>query len=226
MARIVLILGESGNGKSHSIKSLDPTKTFLINVIGKDLPFKGWKKDYTPYEKTTKTGNAIITHSSATICSGLKNVVDKLENINNVVIDDFQYIMSYEFMRTIKQKGYEKFNDIADAAFSIIQAAQLLRDDITVFFLAHSEEIFTEAGRKTKIKTIGKLLDDKITIEGLFTVVLLSRVEITEEGKVKGYFVTQSDGASTMKSPEGMFDLRIDNSLELVLSKIEEYNIG
>lgn len=102
-----------------------------------------------------------------------------------------------------------------------------MRDDITVFFLSHSEEIFVEAGRKTKIKTIGKLLDEKITIEGLFTIVLLSKVESDSDTmQTSGYFITQSDGISTMKSPEGMFDLRIPNDLQFVLDKIEEYNNG
>lgn len=105
MARIVLILGESGNGKSHAIKSLNPETTFLVNIIGKDLPFQGWASLYTPYSKEKGVGNVVVTHHSASIVGSLKKI-NEIESVKTVIIDDFQYVMSYKFMADAKVKGW------------------------------------------------------------------------------------------------------------------------
>lgn len=225
MARTILVIGESGTGKSRSLKNLNPIETFLINVIGKDLPFKGWKQDYISYDKTTGKGNMISTFNSSTIVKALE-LAGQMPSIKNIVIDDFQYILSYEFMARATEKGFEKFSEIAQNAWNTIKVSQSLPSDKTVIFLAHSEEIYADGFRKTKIKTIGKLLDEKITVEGLFTVVLQSSIVI-ENDEQKYVFVTQSDGTSTVKSPEGMFPAKfIPNDMDFVLKSIEEYNNG
>lgn len=216
-------MGETGSGKSTAIETLNPKTTFLLKVIEKDLPFKGWTKGYKPYKKEDESGNMIVAHQPSHIMAALEKIPQLKNKFEVVVIDDFQYIMSYMFMDKAKEKGYDKFTEIGKSAFDVIKKAQELPDGITVFFLAHTDDIFIEGARKTKIKTIGRMLDEKITVEGLFTVVLHSVVE-QEEESLRYYFITNSNGYSTAKSPRGMFDFRINNDLQFVLDKIKEYN--
>ncbi|WP_448506082.1 AAA family ATPase [Immundisolibacter sp.] len=223
MARAILVIGESGTGKSRSLKNLNPSETFLLNIIGKDLPFKGWKQNYIPYDKTTGKGNMITSFNPSTLVKALE-AVGKMADVKTIVLDDFQYVMSYEFMSRATERGYDKFSEIAQNTWNIIKVAQGLPDNKTVVFLAHSEEIYADGFKKTKIKTIGRLLDEKITVEGMFTVVLQSAVVI-ENDQQKYVFVTQSDGTSTVKSPERMFENKyIPNDMQFVLEQIEKYN--
>jgi len=220
MSNAVLILGKTGSGKSTSIEQLNPKETYIINVVGKDLPFKGGKNRYTAEKK-----NCFVTHNYADIVGTLAGISEKRPDVKTVIIDDFQYVMSYEFMQT-KTTGFDKFNEIAEHAFAIINTAKNLRDDLTVVFLTHTEEVVDSLGQKSyKIKTIGKLLDDKITIEGLFTVVLMAEQrEIIGEGTKYG-FRTKGTVKDTVKTPKGMFDEEyIENDLQLVLNSIDAYN--
>jgi len=228
MARTILIIGESGSGKSTSLKSLNPKETFLINTINKDLPWQGWKQDYEPYSKETKAGNIFTLNqydwkTRTQMMLAYLNGIAKMEHIKTVIIDDYQYMMSYEFMERAKESGWQKFTDIGQNAFTIITTAEkALRSDQTAVFLCHSvDEGFDK--KKTKIKTIGKMLDEKITVEGMFTIVLLSITEDTVDG-LKYWFITHNDGTSTAKSPVGMFEDKIPNDLNKVLIRIEEYN--
>lgn len=224
MAKGILIIGESGSGKSTSLRNVDPETTFLINIANKDLPFAGSSRKFTEYDSSKKTGNMKTTNSPTVILAGYK-LISEMKHIKLVVVDDFQYLMSNEFMDRAKEKGYDKFTEIAQNAYNVIvQAMKILREDQKVIFLAHSDEAYNlEGTKKTKIKTIGKLLDEKITIEGLFTVVLLSQIEQTEEG-LKYWFITNSDGTSTAKSPMGMFPMKIPNDLNEVVNQINLYN--
>ena len=222
MANIILVIGESGSGKSTATRTLKSDETFLIRVTDKDLPFQGWKKDYITYDKITGTGNMITSHNPATLIKALA-LAKKGQHIKTVVIDDLQYLMSFEFMERAKESGWQKFTDIAQNTYNVISAAKALRVDQTVIFLCHSTDEYFDGGRKTKIKTIGKMLDEKITIEGMFTIVLLSQIEKTETG-LKYWFYTNNDGTTTAKSPEGMFDEKIPNDLNAVLERIKTYN--
>ena len=224
MANIILAIGESGSGKSTALRTLNSEETFLIRVTDKDLPFQGWKKSYTVYDKATGQGNMITSHSPVVLVKALTLVKDN-PKVKVVVIDDLQYLMSYEFMERAKESGWQKFTDIAQNTYNVISAAKLLRADQTVIFLCHSTDEYFDGGRKTKIKTIGKMLDEKITVEGMFTIVLLSQVEKTEDG-LRYWFITNNDGTTTAKSPEGMFPEKIPNDLQAVLDRIEEYNNG
>jgi predicted AAA+ superfamily ATPase len=207
MATTILIIGESGTGKSTSIRNLDPKETFIINVLNKALPFKGWRKNYT--EASGSEGNLKTTDNPFKISKILNHVSNTRENIKTIIIDDFQYVMAHEFMRRASEKGWEKFTEIQQHAWNIIISATECRDNLNIYFLSHSE---TGEHGKTKCKTIGKVLDEKICLEGMFTLVL-SSVIIDE----KYYFQTRNDGNIMAKTPLDMFeDKYIENDLELV----------
>jgi hypothetical protein len=136
-----------------------------------------------------------------------------------LVLDDMQYVLASEFMRRSAENGYAKYSELANHYWQIINAAQSCRDDLVTIFISHNE---VDNNGVSKIKTIGKLLDEKITIEGMFSTVLESRS--TDDGY---FFVTQNDGMSTCKSPFQMFDSKlIDNDLNFVIEKMNEYYNG
>lgn len=223
MSTLVGIVGQSGTGKSTSIETLNPKETVIINVSNKPLPFKGWKSNYTQ-GKLSEGANYISTDVAATIVQALKYISDNRPEIKYVIIDDLQYLMSFEFMAKAKEKGFEKFTDIGKNTFDVLNVSRQLRDDLIIFAIYHEESTSENFNPKRKIKTIGKLLDDKITLEGLFTIVFFTEVKIEEDQKPHYYFVTQTDGVTTAKSPRGMFDeLLIPNDLSLVSAKINEY---
>ena len=196
----VLILGESGSGKSASMRNFKPGEIGIINVSGKPLPFRNQLK-------TVNTDNyeAIV-----------KNIIIAAK-AKALVIDDAQYLMANEFMRTAKVTGYQKFTNLALNFWNLIQVViNNLPPDKIVYFLAHVER---DANGNEKMKTIGKLLDEKITIEGLFTIVLKTVVQDRHY-----QFATQTNGQDTVKTPMGMFDdLLIENDLKMVDSTIREY---
>ena len=215
MATLIMILGESGTGKSTSIENLDSQETFIIQVVDKPLPFRGFKSKYPLRNKENPTGNRFISDRADKIIRIL-DTLNKEQKIKNVIIDDSQYIMANEFMRRAKEKGYEKFTEIGQNFYALIDKANEMREDMNIIFLHHKE--ISEAGI-SKAKTIGKLLDDKIGLEGRFSIVLTTEIE---DGNY--YFRTQNNGYDTCKSPKGMFaDLRIPNDLDFVIKKIDEY---
>jgi len=223
MSKAVLVIGNSGTGKSTSMRTLKPEETVVIRITAKDLPFKGASKLYKAWTKENPEGNLLDTSSSEVVVNALKSISDKRPNIKNVIIDDIQYLMSFEYMQRAKESGYAKFTDIAINFYNILSTGMKLRDDLFVVYLAHGEDVNTPDGIKTKIKTVGKLIDEKITPEGLFTVVLMTKVEKDETG-IKHYFVTQSDGTNPAKSPSEMFDtLLIPNDLALVKEAMYNY---
>lgn len=202
---VTLILGESGTGKSTSLRNLNSDTTFIFQSIKKPLPFKG--------NKYTKE-NLMVTDNYETIIKGLLKL-DKQDKFTDVILDDSQYIMANEFMRRSKEKGFEKFTEIGEHYWRILETCNSL-ENINVFILSHTDE--NEMG-KVKIKTIGKLLDDKITIEGMVTIVLRTCVEGGEY-----FFRTKNNGQDTVKSPLGMFDDElIPNDLEEVRKAINSY---
>lgn len=222
MAIMTLILGESGTGKSASMRNLDPKKTTLIQTIRKPLPFKptGWKvryeKEHGKEPVVHESGNIYTVDSSAHICQILAKTPKDI-----IVIDDFQYLMANEFMRSVtdEAKGNEqfmKFNRIARHAWDILHTASTLPQHKRVYILSHTQ---TDDFGKTKAKTIGKLLDEKITIEGLFSIVLRTTAN-------NGVYTlsTQNNGSDTVKSPMGLFDSpTIDNDLVAIDQAICSY---
>lgn len=218
MGNLTLIIGESGTGKSTSIRNLDEKETFIINVLDKPLPFRSFSQKYKKINKEG-VGNYIASDDYEKIMKTINYVDNSMPHINNLIIDDFQYIMANEFMKRAKEKGYEKFTEIGLHAWQIIESCSNCRSDLFCFFLSHSEE--SDTGRR-KCKTIGKMIDDKITLEGMFTTVLHS---VVSDGKYK--FLTQNNGSYIAKSPMEMFaDNLIDNDLSSIKLKMNEYYYG
>jgi energy-coupling factor transporter ATP-binding protein EcfA2 len=198
----VLILGESGTGKSTSLRNMKGNEVAFIQIIKKQLPFKS--NSFTPYvsDDWEKIQKAMTQAAS----NGRKVII----------IDDFQYLMANEFMRAHNIKGFDKFTNIAYHAWSVMKHAQDLPTDVRVYFMSHTT---TDEFGNSKAKTVGKMLDEKITVEGLFTIVL--RTLRNDQGY---FFTTQNNGADTVKSPLDMFeDNQIENDLAFVDQKIVEY---
>lgn len=194
----VLILGASGSGKSTSMRNLDPKEVGIFNVAGKPLPFRA---------KLPKVDNATY----ATIYQGLKE-----PKLKAYVIDDSQYLMAFESFDHAKETGYGKFTNMALNFRNLIHyVVTQIPDDVIVYFLHHTE--LSEDG-KLKAKTLGKMLDNQLTVEGLFSIVLLCQVEGSEH-----FFITNSDGSNPAKSPMEMFEMKIDNDLKFVDTTIREY---
>lgn len=224
MAHSVLIIADSGTGKSTSMRKLDPKETFIINIANKPLPFKGWKSKYTTISKENPKGNMTTAASAAGIIKAIQHVNDKMPHITNLIVDDWQYMSSFEYFDRANEKGYDKFTQIAANLAQVAKMPKDLRDDLYVFFLTHSEESTDVNGhRKVKAKTIGKMIDNTLTLEGLFSIVLFGRVKKTEDELEYG-FDTVNNGENTCKSPMGMFeDSFIDNDLQLVKDCIIKY---
>jgi len=160
LAELGAIVGESGSGKSTSIRNLNPKETFIINVARKALPFRGFKTNYKELALNSETrryeGNLYNTSSVDKIASVLKVIDKTMPQIKQVIIDDSQYLMSFEAMDRASEKGYEKFTQIAQHFYSILKEAIDMRDDLKVFILTHSENIGDALNPAYKIKTIGK----------------------------------------------------------------------
>lgn len=210
MSVATMILGKSGTGKSAAMRNLDPAETLLVQVVRKPLPFraKGW--GYFSKEKNP-TGNMTVSDHWETIIKAARGTGRKI-----IVIDDFQYVLANEMMRRTDERGYDKFTDIARHGWEVFTALTSLPDDVRVYLLSHSQE--DESGN-VRMKTIGKMLDEKIVLEGLVTIVL--RTHVTD-GRYE--FSTKNNGSDTVKSPMGLFaDDRIDNDLAVVDAEICSY---
>ena len=195
----VLITGESGSGKSASLRNFEPEDVSVFNVAAKPMPFR--KKLPT---KSTSDYNAIM--------AGIKNSQKK-----SFVIDDSQFLMCFESFAKAKETGFGKFTDMALHFYNLVQfVIRQTPADVIVYFLHHTE---TDSNTgKIKAKTLGKMLDSQLTLEGLFAIVLFC----VNDGKNHN-FITQSDGLTTAKSPMEMFDAVIENDLKFVDQTIREY---
>lgn len=227
MAELIAIVGESGSGKTTSIRNLSPEHTFIISTTGKRPGIKGANKKYPTFSiKDGKlSGNFYATSNVDKIGQMLQLIDKKMPHITTVVIDDYQYVMGFEAMDRAKEKSYDKFSDMAQHAYQVLKAAMNMRDDLYVVVSTHSENIGDRINPYYKIKTLGKMIDSVITLEGLFTYVFFTSVQRDEENKTSYKFITNSDGTCTAKSPMGLFDdLLVDNDLNLVINRIKEYN--
>lgn len=209
MSTPILILGESGSGKTTSLRNLDPANTLLIQAISKPLPFKakGWKL----HSKEYPAGNMFVTDSAQQIIALMRKTSRKV-----IVIDDWNLVMTNEFMRRSTETGFQKFSDIGRSAWDVMTAAASLPEDVRVYMLGH---VSTDETGHIRARTIGKLLDEKCPVESMFTIVLRTLV-------VNGnyLFSTHNNGQDTCKSPISMFaDDHIENDLALVDEVVFQY---
>ena len=212
MGTATLILGESGTGKSASLRNFNPDDVLLIQVVKKPLPFKS--SNWQQFTNENKQGSLISTDEWGMILKVINHSIAWGKKI--IIIDDFQYVMSNEFMRRSEEKSFDKFTEIGRHTWEIIRAAQNAPDDLRIYFLCHTEETATG---KVKMKTIGKMLDEKITVEGMFSIVLRT---LSRDGQY--LFSTINNGMDTVKSPMGMFNANeVENDLALVDSIICDY---
>lgn len=198
MAIIVMVCGQSGTGKSTSLRNFKPEEVCIVNVSGKPMPFRNKHKTFN-------------TDDYSAIDAAIRKAPAK-----SIVIDDATYLMTGEYMRTANVTGYQKFVTLALNFYSLVKMAASMPDDKIIYFLGHVD---TDVNGNEKFKTIGKMLDEKITLEGMFTIVLKT---VVQDGKY--FFSTQNNGQDTVKSPMGMFDASlIENDLAAVDRAIREY---
>lgn len=202
MGTVVFILGRTGTGKSYSARNFRPDELGIVNAQSKILPLRNAREFVT-----------VNTDNSDEIIKALK---DFAKMFKSIMVDDFQYVMANEFMRRSTERGYDKFTEIARHAWDIVDAVRTLPDDIIVYILCHTD---TDNEGIERLKTIGKLLDEKIYLEGMSTIVLKTAVS---DGQYM--FLTQNNGKDTVKSPAGMFEAyAIENDLKYVDEKIRNY---
>lgn len=214
MAKVICIAGESGSGKTTSMRNLDPKTTFYVDCDEKGLSWKGWRNQYS-----FENHNYMATDKAETIKDGLFPKINKEQtHIKVVVIDTLNGLMVADEMRRSKEKGYDKWIDLAACVWDLICEAHNLRNDLTVIFTAHTQTERDDSGYAfTRIKTSGKKLD-KIVLESKFTTVLMTKV-------VDGNYLFETHANnSTAKSPLGAFDAdEIPNDIVEVLKALEEY---
>ena len=212
---IIGIMGDSGSGKTTAFRNIDPKTTMYVDCDKKGLSWKGWKKDFN-----TDNKNYLVTDSPSMARTMLKKVNEQpgFAHIKNIVFDTINGLMVADEMRRSKEKGYDKWQDLATCIYYLIDDALVARPDLNVFFIAHTQTDMDDTGYKfTHIKTSGKKLD-KIVLESKFSTVLLAKCV---DGKY--LFETQSE-RSTAKSPLGMFGSKeIPNDINIVLKAIEEF---
>ena len=156
---MIAVVGASGSGKSTSLRHLDPTETFIINVAGKPLPIRGANRMYTQLTQdpeTKKFSGNMIKSKDVQYIGKILNLINKgMPHIKTVIIEDAQYIMSFEMMERSAEKGYDKFSQIAKNFYDVLQGAMSMRDDLNVCFMTHSENIGTDLNPNFKMKTLG-----------------------------------------------------------------------
>lgn len=224
MANAVMIMGPSGNGKSTSIKTLDPKSTVIFNVLKKRLPFKGSASMYNVENK-----NLFNVDDYNTIITYLQSIDKSATYVKTVVIDDMTYVMRKEYFKTAKQTGFNKFVDMASHFQQIIQTIESLRDDMTVFLMMHCEEVTSDntiVGYKPS--TVGKLIDSSYNPVEVVPILLFCKVKYDDKGQPTFGFYTHKSMEGSIeipaKSPMDMFvDDFIPNDLGYVVKTMNEY---
>jgi adenylate kinase family enzyme len=213
MARIMAIMGESGSGKTTSLRTLNPKTTCIIDCDKKVLSWRGWKKQYNSERK-----NYVACDDVAMVQASMLKIAEKRPEVSVIVIDTIGSLMVADEMRRSKEKGYDKWLDLAVCIWNMIDAACPLRDDLTVVFMAHVQTERDDSGYVfSRIKTSGRKLD-KIVLESKFPIVLYAK-------NIDGEFVFETHAKqSTAKSPLGLFDEEtIPNDLKFVIEALDAY---
>lgn len=213
MAKVICIAGESGSGKTTSMRNLDPKTTYYIDADKKGLSWKGWRQQYNDQNK-----NYYRCDDANVVRSYIRKLAKDCPRIKTIVVDTINGLMIADEMRRSKEKGYDKWVDLAACVWDLVCECYDYRDDLTIIFTAHTQTDHDENGYMfTRIKTSGKKLD-KIVLESKFTTVLLAKCV---DGKY--LFETQAKN-STAKSPMGAFEsFEIDNDIAAVIAALEEF---
>jgi deoxyadenosine/deoxycytidine kinase len=213
VSKVICVAGESGSGKTTSLRNLDPKETYIIDADRKGLSWKGWKSQYNKEAK-----NYMQTSNIPTIFKVLEGINTKAPHVKTVVIDTINTIMVDDEVSRMKEKNFDKWQDIAQNIWTLVSEVHLLREDLTVIFTAHTQTERDDNGFTfTRIKTSGRKLD-KIVLESKFTTVLIAKCS---DGKY--VFETQSRN-STAKSPMGAFDtFEIDNDMTKIIDALKEF---
>lgn len=215
MSRAIAVMGESGSGKTTAMRTLDPKETYYIDCDGKGLSWKGWRQQYNK-----ENVNYFRSDNQDSIVALMNRISEKKPEIKNIVIDTANSIMVADEFRRMKEKGYDKWQDLAMSVYTITTIASKLRDDLNVIVLFHVQiEKDENTGRQfTRILTNGKMLN-KVGLEKYFTTVLLSKRD--ENGE---YVFETKTNNSTVKTPLDAFDKdQIPNDMQAVLDVLSEY---
>ena len=213
MSKLICVMGESGSGKSTSMRNLDPRTTFYIDVDGKGLVWKGWRDQYGTDKK-----NYCKTMDIPKILALIQNIGIKAPDIKTIVIDTLNTAMVDKEVRAMSEKGYDKWVDLAQYVWSLIRDVATLRDDLTIIFVMHSETVRDDSGAVwTHIRTNGRKLE-KLVLESLFNVVLLAKKNDAGE-----YVFETVSNHSTAKAPMGALDKEVPNDMAAVLKILADY---
>lgn len=226
MANAIMISGESGCGKSTSIKYLDPKETFLISCTNKQPQIPGYRNKYIKMGKDNlDTANWLVSNSYQVIGKILNFINIKRQDIKVIIIDDLNYLLSYSLFDQALDKGWEKYTIQASDYEELIRIAQNLRDDLFVVFMSHIENYGTELEPKWRLWTSGKMLTSKINLDGLFTYNLYAERELDPEtGELIYHFRTRSNGNDTCRSTAGCFaDKYIEPNLKKIIDRIKHF---
>lgn len=227
MSNLICLAGQSNTGKSTSLRTLDPKSTFIISCTNKQLQIPGFRKKYTKVEIKDKklVGNWYVSNNYAQIGKVLSAVSTTRPEIKVVVLDDINYLLSNETFENALDKGYTKFSVMAKNYYDLLADCQLLRDDLTVVVITHTENYGTDMDPQYRMWTTGKMLTQQINLDGMFSYIIYSDRYIDDtDDEVHYRFKTRTDGNDTCRSVAGCFTEKyIEPDMKAVIDRINEF---
>ena len=227
MSNLICLAGQSNTGKSTSLRTLDPKSTFIISCTNKQLQIPGFRKKYTKVEIKDKKliGNWYVSNNYAQIGKILSAVSNTRPEIKVVVLDDINYLLSNETFENALDKGYTKFSVMAKNYYDLLADCQLLRDDLTVVVITHTENYGTDMDPQYRMWTTGKMLTQQINLDGMFSYIIYSDRYIDDaDDEVHYRFKTRTDGNDTCRSVAGCFTEKyIEPNMKAVIDRINEF---
>lgn len=227
MSNLICVAGQSNSGKSTSLRTLDPKSTFIISCTNKQLQIPGFRKKYPKVKIKDKklVGNWYVQNKYDKIENILDLISKTRPEIKVVVLDDINYLLSNETFENATTKGYEKFTLMAKNYYDLLTDCQLLRDDLTIVVISHTENFGTELDPQYRLWTTGKMLTNQINLDGMFSYIIYSeRIVDDVDGEVHYRFKTRTDGNDTCRSVAGCFeDKYIEPDMKLVIDTINTF---
>ena len=227
MSNLICLAGQSNTGKSTSLRTLDPKSTFIISCTNQQLQIPGFRKKYTKVEIKDKKliGNWYVSNNYAQIGKVLSAISTTRPEIKVVVLDDINYLLSNETFENALDKGYTKFSVMAKNYYDLLANCQLLRDDLTVVVITHTENYGTDMDPQYRMWTTGKMLTQQINLDGMFSYIIYSDRYIDDtDDEVHYRFKTRTDGNDTCRSVAGCFTEKyIEPDMKAVIDRINEF---